>query len=199
MKDHSPSQLLLDWANAIEAVGNQIDTAKSKKMKTTMYLLVRALRMGLIAFYSPIACGYWKTKKIKLKKGDEWQFEADILDEDFDQYQSQISRMLSLQVMGIIEGHFRNSKNTGVGIAKILEDKFTTIPPAIDVIRLLKNGFHNRGIHNWKNSIKHTIAGYDFEFVKGKATKHFHLFALLKVVEQVALEIANKKSAKALP
>ncbi len=191
MTQYPLTTLLKDWADLIENLVKELSTLSDSGKKRTMFLILRRVRMALIAFYSPVKCKWWDNKKIELTT-HEGKFEAEIFDEDFGMYQTSITRMLATDVWWIIEAHYR--KGAKGNIRNILINKLGSIPPAINTLRLMKNCFHSEGIHSSggaDSTFSHKTKNFKFVFTQGKPIKNYSLPCIIELIQEVIVEIIN--------
>lgn len=187
--------LLEDWGQTITTIVAEIKTISNVKKRHFLLLLLRKVRMTLIAFFAPIKCKWWLTKKVEIIT-TKLTFGTPIFEEDERMYQITTARMLANDVWWVIEGYLRKG-TTEHNIRKILVKKFAKMPSGIDTLRLLKNCNHNHGIHKVNSgpdvNVTYKIGGWKFVFKNGKPIKNFHLASILKVVDQAVIEILELK------
>jgi len=182
------TQLVKKWAETINTVTTEVQTIRDRKTKKALILVVRKLRVNLLVFYGLIK--WWKSTHVTFKCPDI-NYVLQISNEDIKSYTFSITRSLALDIWWILEYHYRGTSKSG--IKKILLNRFNNkIPPSIDALRLIKNCFHNGGIHTGRDSDRNvslTINAKTYHFREGKPIKHFHPLSILELIDDVVIRL----------
>lgn len=192
-KSYPLTKLVEDWDAVITNAALESGSLRNKRMRRTMALIVHRLRIAFIGFYSPIKLKAWDQKAFTLANLPEWKYNLPILEFDRSFFQNFITRAIVMDVWNAIEIYFRGRSQDPIAV--LIRNSLGTIPPATNALRLLRNCFHNAGIHMpaWKGdkNVSYKIRGWKFDFKYGNHVKNFHPAAILGLVDEAICELAD--------
>lgn len=191
---------LLDYlVKSINFATTQVHLCTDERKKEALKMIHEALRNNLFDFYGHI--GWFQSSEINIvinnDHGNEMQkAKTPISVFDKKAYCNHMQRALILDVWISGEIYFRNGNNND-SIKSILKTKFNNaIPASINILRCLRNSYHNNTIYYGKGEDQHVIEQFNnvsFEFTEGKKLEYFHPSHIFPLIDDVILQIQNSK------